>query len=292
MSNHNGLPIWQSPQLHIPPLHNRSWPKTWQLYDQIFYFSYLYEYPSSYLPSHLILYPNRDVHSTGTSLRASIETPQFDVHLRAHTIVAQHATRETQRALAPRPKQPSNAPSHATCPSSAIWVLARSTLTHACLRHMLTNVTRVAAQPRLNATLSRTCSKPHHLAFRMSLHPPMKTPTSQCTTRLRTHANTTEQTKRRSVQQLEQDRTTQAPSQMHLSTSKHAPHPKPERQPTPLACLHRVLLRVDLGQTDRRTGPKRPDIAPIPSRRKQPRTCLKGRARPHSFLKLSTLYST
>ena len=72
----------------------------------------------------------------------------------------------------PRPKQPSNAPSHATCPSSAIWVLARSTLTHACLRHMLTNVTRVAAQPRLNATLSRTCSKPHHLAFRMSLHPP------------------------------------------------------------------------------------------------------------------------
>ena len=191
---------------------------------------------------------------------------------------------QTQRALAPRPKQPSNAPSHATCPSSAIWVLARSTLTHACLRHMLTNVTRVAAQPRLNATLSRTCSKPHHLAFRMSLHPPMKTPTSQCTTRLRTHANTTEQTKRRSVQQLEQDRTTQAPSQMHLSTSNHAPHPKPERQPTPLACPHRVLLRVDLGQTDRRTGPKRPDIAPIPSRRKQPRTCLKGRARPHSFL--------
>ena len=226
---------------------------------------------------------HRDVHSTGTSLRASIETPQFDVHLRAHTIGAQHATRETQRALAPRPKQPSNAPSHATCPSSAIWVLARSTLTHACLRHMLTNVTRVAAQPRLNATLSRTCSKPHHLAFRMSLHPPMKTPTSQCTTRLRTHANTTEQTKRRSVQQLEQDRTTQAPSQMHLSTSNHAPHPKPERQPTPLACLHRVLLRVDLGQTDRRTGPKRPDIAPIPSRRKQPRTCLKGRARPHFF---------
>ena len=115
---------------------------------------------------------HRDVHSTGTSLRASIETPQFDVHLRAHTIVAQHATRATQRALAPRPKQPSNAPSHATCPSSAIWVLARSPLTHACLRHMLTNVTRVAAQPRLNATLSRTCSKPHHLAFRMSLHPP------------------------------------------------------------------------------------------------------------------------
>ena len=28
-----------------------------------------------------------------------------------------------------------------------------------------------AAQPRLNATLSRTCSKPHHLAFRMSMHP-------------------------------------------------------------------------------------------------------------------------
>jgi hypothetical protein len=80
------------------------------------------------------------------------------------------------------------------------------------------------------------------------------------------------------VQQLEQDQTTQAPSQMHLSTSNHAPHPKPQRQPTPLACPHRVLLRVALGQTDRRTGPKRPGIAPTPSRRKQPRHCLQGRA--------------
>ena len=69
---------------------------------------------------------------------------------------------------------------------------------------------------------------------------------------------------------------------MHLSTSNHAPHPKPQRQTTPLACPHRVLLRVALGQTDRRTGPKRPGIAPTPSRRKQPRHCLQGRARPHA----------
>jgi len=34
----------------------------------------------------------------------------------------------------------------------------------------------------------------------------------------------------------------------------------------------RLLLRITLDQTDRRTGPKRPDIAPIPSRREQPRT--------------------
>ena len=39
---------------------------------------------------------------------------------------------------------------------------------------------------------------------------------------------------------------------------------KPQRQPTPLACPHRVLLRVALGQTDCHTGPKRPVIAPIP----------------------------
>ena len=69
---------------------------------------------------------------------------------------------------------------------------------------------------------------------------------------------------------------------MHLSTSNHDPYPKPQRKPTPLTCPHRVLLRVALGQTDRRSGPKRPGIAPTPSRRKQPRHCLQGRARPHA----------
>jgi hypothetical protein len=82
---------------------------------------------------------------------------------------------------------------------------------------------------------------------------------------------------------VEEDRTTQAPSQMHLPKTNHVPHPKPQRQHTPLACPHRVLLRITLDQTDRRTGPERPDIAPTPSRRKQPRHCLQGRARPHDL---------
>jgi hypothetical protein len=44
----------------------------------------------------------------------------------------------------------------------------------------------------------------------------------------------------------------------------YAPHPKPQRQHTPLACPHRVLLRITLDQTDRRTGPERPGIARRP----------------------------
>ena len=126
--------------------------------------------------------------------------------------------------------------------------------------HMLTNVTRVqrshGSTPRL-AGLARSRTNSHSESVQNELAS-AKTPTSQRTTRRAT---------------VEEDRTTQAPSQMHLPTSNHVPHPKPQRQHTPLACPHRVLLRITLDQTDRRTGPERPDIAPTPSRRKQPRHC-------------------
>ena len=91
---------------------------------------------------------------------------------------------------------------------------------------------------------------------------------------LRTNANTTPQTKRLSVQPLQRDRTTQAPSQMHLPTSSCVPYPKPQRQPTPLTCPRRLLLRVPLNQTHPNTNPKRPVLQPIPSRRAEPRQCL------------------
>ena len=95
------------------------------------------------------------------------------------------------------------------------WVLACDPLSHACLRHMLTDVTRVAAQSRLNATLSRTCSKPHHLAFRMSLHAPKHRRQNARLACARTEHYSANNAKIRRAT-VEEDRTTQAPSQMHL----------------------------------------------------------------------------
>ena len=70
--------------------------------------------------------------------------------------------------------------------------------------HMLTNVTRVqrshGSTPRL-AGLARSRTNSHSESVQNELAS-AKTPTSQRTTRLRTHANTTQQTTRRSVQQL------------------------------------------------------------------------------------------
>jgi len=89
---------------------------------------------------------------------------------------------------------------------------------------------------RLHATLSQTCSKPRHLAFRMGLHVP-------------THANVRHNAwltcartrtplrkpKQRSVQQLEtrpnDGRERHRRYTCYMLTSKHVPHPKPQRDP-------------------------------------------------------------
>jgi hypothetical protein len=115
----------------------------------------------------------RDVHSTGTSLRASIEMKRHSLTFpcaRTRLLLSMQHEKHSERL---HPDQSGQA-THQAMPLAhpTPWVLACDPLSHACLRHMLTDVTRVAAQSRLNATLSRTCSKPHHLAFRMSLHAP------------------------------------------------------------------------------------------------------------------------
>jgi len=115
----------------------------------------------------------RDVHSTGTSLRASIEMKRHSLTFpcaRTRLLLSMQHEKHSERL---HPDQSGQA-THQAMPLAhpTPWVLACDPLSHACLRHMLTDVTRVASQLRLNATLSRTCSKPHHLAFRMSLHAP------------------------------------------------------------------------------------------------------------------------
>jgi hypothetical protein len=109
-----------------------------------------------------------------------------------------------------------------------------------------------------------------------------KTPTSQRTTRLRTHENATQQTTRRSVEQLWKK--TERRKRHHRCTCQHPIMSHIPSRNANTRHSHRVLLRIILDQTDRRTGPERPDMAPTPSRRKQPRHCLQDRARPHDFL--------
>ena len=158
----------------------------------------------------------------------------------------------------------------------ACKVLTRSPLLHACLQHMLHNydacnsAATTARRVRPDLSETNTTSLQYKLAS-------ANTKTSRRKAHLRTNANTTPQTKRLSVQPLQRDRTTQAPSQMHLPTSSCVPYPKPQRQPTPLTCPRRLLLRVPLNQTHPNTNPKRPVLQPTPSRRAEPRQCL----RPH-----------
>ena len=73
---------------------------------------------------------------------------------------------------------------------------------------------------------------------------------------------------------------------MHLSTPNHVPHPKPQRQPTSLACPHCVLLRV--AQVRQTAAPALNDLTLLARHSADPKptqtaahTCLKGRARPH-----------
>ena len=91
-------------------------------------------------------------------------------------------------------------------------------------------------------------------------------------------------------QPIEQDRThgdvtRKPPSQIALVNIQSCPTSQ-AATPTHATRLpaSRTSPRSPIGQTDRRTGPLNDlqGIAPTPSRRKQPRHCLQGRARPHA----------
>jgi hypothetical protein len=129
--------------------------------------------------------------------------------------------------------------------------------------------------PRL-ARLARNHATSHSEWACMCQH----TPTSQRMAHLRTHANTTQKTEAKigTATGNKTERRTRAPSQVHLlyANIQACPTSQAATRPTPLTCQQRVLLRVALGQTIRDTDPKRPVIAPIPSRRARPRKSLKG----------------
>jgi hypothetical protein len=122
----------------------------------------------------------------------------------------------------------------------------------------------------------------HTVGNRLSLGHGTGPGSSPCTgmAHLRTHANTTQKAKRRSVhvQQLETRPNDASAIAGTLANIQSCPTSQAATRPTPLTCQQRVLLRVALGQTVCDTDPKRPVIAPIPSRRARPRKSLKGRA--------------
>ena len=132
------------------------------------------------------------------------------------------------------------------------------------------------------ARLARNHATSHSEWACMCQHTLKHTSTSQRMAHLRTHANTTQKTEAKigTATGNKTERRTRAPSQVHLlyANIQSCPTSQAATRPTPLTCQQRVLLRVALGQTVCDTDPKRPVIAPIPSRRARPRKSFKGRA--------------